>query len=577
MQQYGPELILKGPLMSMVYDEAALNLVLDNLLSANFRVTLASQAKLESALVQRERWYGTEYTVKPLSAELLAFVADPPLHHDLYLPTPNTFIASRLQSKQPISPHPVMHPELIFDKPFARLWHKQDDLFGTPRGCFQALFRTPIPMTSARDSARVHLLNTLLADSLAEVAYDAKLANLHLDTGFDCNGMALEFCGYDEKLPLLLETVLKKILVFQADPLRFLVHKDKYDRRLRNSIHDRPYELGSYYFTGLISGHRWWYWQLLAALPEISAEDITSIIPLIFQNTALEALCHGNFRRDEALAMFKTVQDMLAEQYSASGGSPLRQEPLLGAVRLMPGQHLIFIPKEPVPNANSNIDIYLQIGSLGDLRLRVLTQLFAQIFHESYFDTLRTKEQLGYSVYLLTRDVGVATGLRFIVQSERDPVYLDERIEAFLRDFVPSHLDDMSAEDYSAHQKALISDLLARKQEMTEETSVYWKEIVSRQYEFELAQLDAATVSKITLEEVKEFVRKHVSLGAPQRRKLAVHIWGTASQGIDRAYVSLLASGAVLFRDPSHLATVTERFPSTYFLDQLRRDEKQGV
>jgi insulysin len=61
-----------------------------------------------------------------------------------------------------------------------------------------------------------------------------------------------------------------------------------------------------------------------------------------------------------------------------------------------------------------------------------LLGLLAQIASEPCFDQLRTKEQLGYLVFSGVRKQPGMMGFRIIIQSERDPIYLENRIEAFL-------------------------------------------------------------------------------------------------------------------------------------------------
>lgn len=57
--------------------------------------------------------------------------------------------------------------------------------------------------------------------------------------------------------------------------------------------------------------------------------------------------------------------------------------------------------------------------------------------HSPIFDQLRTKEQLGYTVW--ADDFGVAyystVSLRILVQGSRDPTYVEGRINNFLADF----------------------------------------------------------------------------------------------------------------------------------------------
>ena len=83
-------------------------------------------------------------------------------------------------------------------------------------------------------------------------------------------------------------------------------------------------------------------------------------------------------------------------------------------------------------NVNHCIEYYVQVGHVMDLKQRARLQLFAQIAEEPAFDQLRTKEQLGYVVWSGVRPAATMMGYRVLIQSERDPEYLETRINAFL-------------------------------------------------------------------------------------------------------------------------------------------------
>lgn len=62
----------------------------------------------------------------------------------------------------------------------------------------------------------------------------------------------------------------------------------------------------------------------------------------------------------------------------------------------------------------------------------VIYKQVSQILCEPCYNTLRTKEQLGYIVFCASRKANGAQGIRFIVQSAKHPSYVEERIELFL-------------------------------------------------------------------------------------------------------------------------------------------------
>lgn len=92
-------------------------------------------------------------------------------------------------------------------------------------------------------------------------------------------------------------------------------------------------------------------------------------------------------------------------------------------------------------NVNSAIEYSIQVCQECDAPLRVLLGLFCQVASEPIFDQLRTKEQLGYMVFSGQRKQQMLS-FRIIVQSEKDPVFIESRIDAFLLIFqvLNSHL-----------------------------------------------------------------------------------------------------------------------------------------
>jgi len=81
----------------------------------------------------------------------------------------------------------------------------------------------------------------------------------------------------------------------------------------------------------------------------------------------------------------------------------------------------------------------------------MLLELLVQIISEPCFNILRTKEQLGYIVFSGIRRANGVQGLRVIVQSERHPSYVDQRVEAFLAK-MDGYIVDMATEEFEKHK-----------------------------------------------------------------------------------------------------------------------------
>jgi insulysin len=133
---------------------------------------------------------------------------------------------------------------------------------------------------------------------------------------------------------------------------------------------------------------------------------------------------------------------------------------------------------------NSSVELFFPIGTLDNIKLRTLTTIFAEILHEPFLNTLRTTEQLGYNVNLGLRIQGILTGILVSIQSEKDPLYLDSRIEAFLSESVPEILKKMTENDFKLHRSSLKLDLTQKKKTLAGESRQYWNAILSDSNDF---------------------------------------------------------------------------------------------
>jgi insulysin len=148
----------------------------------------------------------------------------------------------------------------------------------------------------------------------------------------------------------------------------------------------------------------------------------------------------------------------------------------------------------PNPNqANSALTYYVHFGSIVDQRLRVTSSLLTQILQEPAFNILRTKEQLGYIVscsgWLLAGQS--EKGLRIVVQSEKTPGYLEDRVEAFLEG-MKSTIEDMSPADFAEHKESLKKRWTEAEKNLSDEASRFAIHVTSGHWDFLRSKLPSS-------------------------------------------------------------------------------------
>lgn len=306
---------------------------------------------------------------------------------------------------------------------------------------------------------------------------------------------------------------------FQVDPERFKLLKDQLRRSYKNFSLEPPYQHALYYLSYLTQDKMWTNSEKLKELDYITAEDIQAFYPTILSQLHVEALVHGNLFKEDAQKMLKDALDTL------------KPKELLPSQ--LNGHHSLVLPEgtkwvykrdvEDPNNVNSGIEYLIQVGNVTQTALRAKLSLLAQIAQEPCFDQLRTKEQLGYLVFSGVRKQTGSMGMRFILQSERDTIYLENRIEEFLAK-LRSIVEKMTSEEYKAQVQSLISKKLEKDKNLGQEGGKYWTHIHSGYYEFDQVETDIKELRLIEKEDLLNFMTEYIDPQSPSIRKLSVHI-----------------------------------------------------
>lgn len=160
----------------------------------------------------------------------------------------------------------------------------------------------------------------------------------------------------------------------------------------------------------------------------------------------------------------------------------------------------------------------------------MLLELLVKIISEPCFNNLRTKEQLGYIVSSGIRRANGVQGLRIIVQSDKHPKYVDQRVEAFVH-FIKTYLESLSNTEFERHKESLAAQRLEKPKRLAALSARYWAEITTQQYNFDRANIEVAHLRTLEKHDIIEFYDALVSAQSKQRRKLSIHVLSMAEGG----------------------------------------------
>lgn len=496
------------------YDPELLMDYLHHLAPANSRIMLASK---DMETDSKEKWYGTEYKVIKFSSDLKKKIQNPGLDPHLHLPRPNEFIATSFQVDKTDHVVPLEEPLLLKDDKNSKLWYKKDDRFWQPRGYIYASIKLPHTQASVVNNMLSTLYVHLINDYVKDLQYDAACANLHLNFSKTNQGLDITVIGFNDKLTILLTRFLEGLKTFTPDRARFQIFKDKCKRQLTNQLYEIPYLQVFPVYSSLINERTWSIKEKLDVLQKLSFEQLASFVPSIYEEMFFEVLVHGNMRYEEAVEVDSLVQTLSPndiKNYQAKNGR-LRSY-FLGQGERFKFETYLEDPK----NLNSCIQHVTQLGVYNE-ELSAKASLFAQMIHEPCFDTLRTKEQLGYVVFSSSLNNHGTANMRILVQSEHTTPFLEWRIDSFLHGF-GTILQGMSDKDFEGHKDALCKTLTQKYKNMREESSRYASAIYLGDYNFTHRQRKAHLVSQLSKPELVEFY-ENLIIG-PKASKLVLHL-----------------------------------------------------
>ena len=214
-----------------------------------------------------------------------------------------------------------------------------------------------------------------------------------------------------------------------------------------------------------------------------------------------------------------------------------------------------------VEQENSAIEITFQIGAL-DIRTEAMLYLLFHLIKAPCFATLRTKEQLGYTVWsgVKPEPCGVLSAW-FIVQSKDwGPAHLDVRIEAFLETFrnemLPTYGDKeeggveeeveggVEGEPITTFEKnvrACISKWSEKDKTLSQRFGRFHTAITSNKAEHEFnTRFARARVLEdgVALEDVANIFDRFIKKGSKERHKLSCHVVSSMHVAKDNSLIN---------------------------------------
>jgi nardilysin len=268
------------------------------------------------------------------------------------------------------------------------------------------------------------------------------------------------------------------------------------------------------------SSHRF-YFDRFKAVEIIDFTTFKEFLMNFLPSLRFKILIQGNFNTKQALEM----KDICLKNLHFEKRNVQVKEIRPHIHKIPRGVTFLKVKSLLPKDGNSIVKNFYQIDSTASIESSCLLELLVKILREPLFNTLRTREQLGYSVSCAAKNDNDIFGLSIIAESQerRNSARLvDARIEKFLWDFFSTKLSEMCDADFETMKRSIVNQRRSLDIDLESEVSRNWCEIRERKYNFERNEIEARQLEILDKNALKIFFSEHI-LGA-QRRKLSVQV-----------------------------------------------------
>eukprot|EP00927_Polykrikos_kofoidii_P083673 TRINITY_DN8626_c0_g1_i1.p1 TRINITY_DN8626_c0_g1~~TRINITY_DN8626_c0_g1_i1.p1 ORF type:complete len:1027 (+),score=185.24 TRINITY_DN8626_c0_g1_i1:79-3159(+) len=508
--------------------------LLDDLLGALIpeKVTLAvathgfkRDALQSSTALRRNKYYDVTFSDEPIAASLLERWGGPRADsrrnssvRSFRLPPPLECVPSKLDV---INATAGDVPRQLEAQHGAQVWWLGRGAFLLPKAQLRVKLTVPDQLFASANFVAMRRLHVeLLKRVLEEPMEDVGNCGLDWDISEISDGYHVSMSGYDEHLATLVQQLAGGFALTEFDAKMFAQSRQNLLDDLEDTSSMMPYQHALQTLAAVSSNGMFGRTSVISALQSVDkpAALIDYLAQLRSSGLRVQVLATGNV--DEA------ATKKLASRFTSELGlkRTLRADEA-AAVRVFDATEPIEVrmnnPIAKDPNS-ATVNVY-QYG-VPDVAERVKVLMLGKMISTPVYETLRTKEQLGYVVFGGVAAQQSILQLQLVVQgSKASPDNVDLRMESVLDTFQQA-LSNLSTAEFHSWKAALRSALHEDDQNMAEEADRFWEQIATGDECFDRKKLarqylDTFNASAELAVEFDRF-RRHP-------RKISVRLFGT--------------------------------------------------
>ncbi|QKF93736.1 peptidase M16 [Fadolivirus algeromassiliense] len=486
-----------------------------------------SSKHYENTLTKVDKWYDAKYNSYLNPTSFGKEFKNKKFTNNLHLPKKNDFIPKNLKL---FTGNNTTIPKKLY--PNSDIWYFKDNKFNIPQiNCSLILYTNKLH-ENVKNFIITELYFMLIEYQLNSVLYYASMCSSGFAVNIKHNYIIVTFYGYPDTILKIINVFIDTLLNLKITEKAFNFVKYDLKNNLLNFIYKPAFMIGMDYFKEKLYKINYTNNELLDGLHHITIKDMMIPKQWFEHNCYTKTFIYGNIN-DE---LMKEISNSFKIFNCNDSAQQIKNNNI---ILLNPGEEQLYL-KKSLNKSDDNyfILIYFEIGNIIKNITKnwdhdvLCTLLIETHVKEKFFSQLRTIEQSGYIVkshiQTFQDKKGYLLGISFLIQSpEFNPIVLRKKIRNFIKDMYNklNELDDKKFTQYKLINKNLINKKFLTQDD---EFGFYNTEIISGDYVFNVKEILASNIDKITKKQVVEFYEKHFINKATRKIRILEMYKGTS-------------------------------------------------
>lgn len=507
------------------FDPGAVIGLIDYLTPQNAHIELVTQ--LHEIAVHpelTEPWTHTKYAVHPLPHDKIIAWSNAKPHVNIGVPDNNRFMPQSFALLTAgSSSAEIPHPAHVVHSESANIYFAQDRHYRVPQIYWYFEIKTPkISLGDPVSVVQADLYLKALNEALNHLQYQASLADLKFKFQQTLNGISLTLSGYSDKAETLFDEVVQQLKLKAITEEKFNIYKESLTKQYLNFSKESTLQQGIEILKDALSKNYTCEKEKASAIRKITYSRFHNFFNSLYHEAYIEGMLYGNMEKEQAGRISNKLMAALnARPYPAN----LHLKP---EVLSLPANRGPFLLERDSKSGGNALILALE-GNRFTFKERAAQQIGMSALSQPFYSTLRTKQQTGYIVQSMDKEIEKQLFDLFLIQSNtHDGDDLLVRTEQFLEHQMRELEHELSEKGFETIKSATLTELKQPPKNMKEMGDLLTALAFKFEADFDWRTKRIQGMEELTYPEFLQITKQ--ILGRQNKKRLAIIVKGVIPQ-----------------------------------------------